>query len=142
MNKIIALLLVCSLSIPVMSQSTQDTSQGTQPSDPNDKTFPKVEQYAEYSGGWKEWEKFIDKNLKYPYVAEKNEIQGVVVIQFVVNRDGSVSDVIAISGPAELRAEGVRIIQKSSGKWIPAKAGGLPVRSNKKQPLVFKLQRN
>jgi protein TonB len=70
-----------------------------------------------------------------------NEILGTVVVQFIVDKEGNVSDVSAISGPSEggLRDEAVRVIKKS-GKWTPAVQNGRQVKSYKKQPIVFKLE--
>lgn len=101
--------------------------------------FLKVEIDASYPGGKQAWERFLNKNLRYPPYAQDNEIQGPVVVQFVVDREGNVSQVQAISGPAELRAEAERVIKKS-GKWEPAIQNARKVPSYKKQPIVFSLQ--
>jgi TonB family protein len=139
MIKTIALLLVYLLPIAVMCQSNHDSSQKKQSSEVDDRIFTKLEQEASFLGGQEAWENFMEKNFKYPFDAERNEIQGTVIIQFVVNKDGSVSDVEGISGPEDLYKEAVRIIKKSSGKWIPGKQNNYVVRSYKKQPIVFKL---
>ena len=62
----------------------------------------------------------------------------MVVLQFIVNKDGSLSDVEAISGPPELRKAAVDAIKKSP-RWIPGEQSGKVVRSYKKQPIVFRL---
>ena len=105
-----------------------------------DKTFTKVEIESEYPGGQAAWLRFLNKNLanNYPQDAIDNGIQGQVVIQFIVDKEGNVSNVEAVSGPAELRDAGVKVIRKS-GKWIPAVQNGRQVKSYKKQPIVFKL---
>ncbi len=100
--------------------------------------FTKVEIESEFPGGRPAWERFLNKNLSYPSDAADNEIQGTVVVQFVVDLQGNVSNVEAISGPEELRAEAIRVIKKS-GKWTPAIQNGNPVKSYKRQPLVFRL---
>ncbi len=104
-----------------------------------DKTFTKVEIESEYPGGTAAWQRYLNKTLRYPQEAIDNEIQGTVVIQFIVDREGVVSDVEAISGPNELRDEAVRVIKKS-GKWEPAVQNGRKVKSYKKQPIVFRLE--
>jgi len=106
-----------------------------------DKTFTKVEIESEYPGGPAAWLRYLNKNFHYPEPAMANEIQGVVMVQFIVDKEGNVSDVQAISGPAEggLREEAVRVIRKS-GRWIPAIQNGRQVKSYKKQPVVFKLE--
>jgi len=106
-----------------------------------DKTFTKVEIESEYPGGAAAWLRYLTKNFRYPDEAISNEIQGVVIVQFIVDKDGNVSDVQAISGPEQggLRREAVRVIRQS-GKWIPAIQNGRQVKSYKKQPVVFKLE--
>ena len=99
----------------------------------------KVEVQADFPGGVNGWKAYLTKNLKYPDEAVNNEVQGEVIVQFVVNTDGSLSDVHAISGPNRLRAESVRVV-KESGYWIPAKDQGVTVASIKKQPIDYKLE--
>ena len=95
-----------------------------------------VEIEAEYPGGAAAWQRFLNRNLRYPEEAIENEISGTVVVQFVVDKDGIVSNVEAVSGPEELCAEAVRVIKKS-GRWTPAVQGGRQVRSLKKQPFII-----
>jgi protein TonB len=106
-----------------------------------DKTFTKVEIESEFPGGSAAWLRYLNKNLRYPDDAVNNEIQGTVVVQFIVDKEGNVSDVQPISGPENggLRDEAVRVI-KRSGKWTPAVQNGRQVKSYKKQPIVFKLE--
>ncbi|HWK02067.1 MAG TPA: energy transducer TonB [Puia sp.] len=106
-----------------------------------DKTFTKVEIESEYPGGTAAWQRYLNKNFRYPDEAVNNEVQGTIVVQFIVDKEGNVSDVQAISGPTEggLRDEAVRVIKKS-GKWTPAVQNGRQVKSYKKQPIVFKLE--
>jgi len=104
-----------------------------------DKTFTKVEIESDYPGGQGAWIRYLTKTLVYPQDAQDNEIQGTVVVQFIVDKEGNVSDVEAISGPNELRAEAVRVIKKS-GKWTAAVQNGRQVKSYKKQPITFRLE--
>ncbi|HVY74298.1 MAG TPA: TonB family protein [Puia sp.] len=104
-----------------------------------DKTFTKVEIESTYPGGMAAWQRYLQKNLRYPDEAAANEIQGAVVVQFIVDKEGNVSDVEAISGPNELRDEAVRVIKKS-GSWTAAIQNGRKVKSYKKQPIVFRLE--
>ncbi|MBY0534330.1 MAG: TonB family protein [Chitinophagaceae bacterium] len=104
-----------------------------------DKTFTKVEIESDYPGGTSAWARYLNKSLRYPQEAIDNEIQGTVVVQFIVDKEGNVSDVEAVSGPNELRDEAVRVIKKS-GKWTPAIQNGRQVKSYKKQPIVFRLE--
>lgn len=104
-----------------------------------DKTFTKVEIESSYPGGAAAWQRYLNKSLRYPQEAQDNEIQGAVVIQFIVDKEGNVSDVEAVSGPKELHEEAIRVIKKS-GKWTPAVQNGRQVKSYKKQPIVFRLE--
>ncbi len=104
-----------------------------------DKTFTKVEIESEYPGGPAAWLRYLGKSLKYPQEAIDNEVQGTIVVQFIVDKEGNVSDVEAVSGAQELRDEAIRVIKKS-GKWTPAVQNGRQVKSYKKQPIVFKLE--
>jgi periplasmic protein TonB len=107
----------------------------------DDGDFKRVEIESEYPGGMPAWQRYLNSNLRFSQEAIDNEIQGAVVVQFIVDIDGTVSDVEAISGPEELRAEAVRVIKKS-GRWTPAIQNGRKVKSYKKQPIVFRLQEN
>ncbi|HEV2353547.1 MAG TPA: TonB family protein [Puia sp.] len=106
-----------------------------------DAPFMKVEVEAEFPGGIQAWIRFLEKNLHVPDEATNNGIQGTVIVQFIVDRDGNVSDVQAISGPQEggLREEAVRVIKKS-GKWIPALQNGQHVKAYRLQPVTFKVE--
>ena len=103
-----------------------------------DKIFTKVEIEPEYPGGQSRWVSYLNKNLKYPKAAISKEIQGTVVVQFVIDKDGKVSDVKALDGPLELREESVRII-KQSGQWLSGVQNGKKVKMYKKQPIIYKL---
>jgi protein TonB len=106
-----------------------------------DQTFTKVEIESDYPGGQGAWMRYLNKTFRYPDQAVEQEIQGTVVVQFIVDKEGNVSDVEAISGPKEggLREEAIRVIKKS-GKWTPAIQNGRQVKSYKKQPITFRLQ--
>jgi len=99
------------------------------------RTFTKVEIESGYPGGPIAWQRFLNRNFRYPDV----EVQGTVLVQFIVDKDGNVSDVEALSGPEELRPEALRVIKKS-GKWTPAIQNGRQVKSFKKQPILFRLE--
>ena len=107
----------------------------------NGPVFTKVEIEADYPGGQKGWYDYLVKNLKYPDAAVHNEVQGEVMVEFIVKKNGLVSDINAVSGPEPLRAESIRII-KESGKWIPAKNNGMAVDSYRRQPINYKLETN
>ncbi len=103
--------------------------------------FIVVETMPEFPGGQAELFKYLSENVKYPVIAQENGIQGRVVCQFVVNKDGSIVDVEVVrsGGDASLDKEAVRVI-KSMPKWKPGKQRGKPVRVKYTVPVNFKLQ--
>jgi periplasmic protein TonB len=105
-----------------------------------DKVFTKVEIESQFPGGSAAWLHYLIKNLRYPDDALNSNIQGSVLVQFIVDKLGNVSNVEVISGPDQggLREEAVRVIKKS-GQWTPAIQNGAKVKSYKRQPIVFML---
>jgi len=123
-----------------------DTVRFVEPTDPvippEKKVFIKVEEDPEYPGGLSALMKFVGENLKYPYVAQVNNIQGKVILKFVVNPDGSVDRIEVIrSIDPSLDNEAVRVV-KSLPKFKPGKQGGVPVSVWFMLPVVFKLENN
>lgn len=94
---------------------------------------------AEYKGGAAAWLQFLSANCKYPEEAVNGEVSGSVRVKFVVEKDGTVSHVEAMSGPEVLQKEAIRVI-RASGQWEPSTLNGRKVRSYKIQPIVFKLE--
>ncbi len=103
--------------------------------------FMVVETMPEFPGGPQELFKFLSQNVKYPVIAQENGIQGRVICQFVVNKDGSIVDVEVVrsGGDASLDKEAVRVI-KSMPKWKPGKQRGKAVRVKYTVPVNFRLQ--
>ena len=102
--------------------------------------FMVVEEMPEFPGGMAECLKFLGKNIKYPTIAQENGTQGRVIIQFVVERDGSISDVHVARGvDPYLDKEAVRVV-KSMPKWLPGKQNGKAVRVKFTVPVMFRLQ--
>jgi hypothetical protein len=104
-----------------------------------DETYTKVQEESSFPGGSDSWMRYLNKNFRYPQQAQEQEIQGPTVVQFIVEKDGSLTDIHPISGADILSKESVRIIT-GSGKWIPAKQDGKVVRSYKRQPITYKLE--
>jgi periplasmic protein TonB len=101
--------------------------------------FVPVEIEAQYPGGTSSWTRFLIKTLSnYPAEAIEKGIQGTVVVKFIVDREGNISEVEAASGPEELRETAIKAIKKS-GKWIPAQQNGRFVKSYKMQPITFRM---
>ena len=103
--------------------------------------FVVVESMPEFPGGQQALFKYLAENVKYPVIAQENGIQGRVICQFVVNKDGSIVDVVAVrsSGEPSLDKEAIRVIQ-SMPKWKPGKQRGKPVRVKYTVPVNFRLQ--
>lgn len=103
--------------------------------------FVVVEKMPEFPGGQAALFKYLSENVKYPVIAQENGIQGRVICQFVVNKDGSIVDVEVVrsGGDASLDKEAVRVI-KSMPKWHPGQQRGKPVRVKYTVPVNFKLQ--
>lgn len=102
--------------------------------------FTVVEQMPEFPGGAAEMTRFIQKNIKYPMMARESDIQGRVYINFVVEPDGSVSNVTVMRGiGGGCDEEAVRIVNMMP-KWNPGKQRGVAVRCSFTVPIVFRLQ--
>lgn len=102
--------------------------------------FQVVEEMPEFPGGMAECLKFLAKNIKYPTIAQENGVQGRVIVQFVVNKDGSIVDpVVMRSVDPYLDKEALRVIQMMP-KWKPGKQRGKEVRVKYTVPVTFKLQ--
>jgi protein TonB len=103
--------------------------------------FVVVESMPEFPGGQQEMMKYIAENIKYPVIAQENGIQGRVICQFVIEKNGSVTDiqVVRSSGDASLDKEAERVI-KTMPKWKPGKQRGKPVRVKYTIPVAFRLQ--
>lgn len=104
------------------------------------KVFTSVEQMPQFPGGENELLKWISNHIKYPTIAMENNVQGKVVIQFVVTRDGSIGEVkVARGKDPDLDKEAVRVV-KTLPKFIPGKMNGQAVNVWYTLPINFKLQ--
>jgi len=103
--------------------------------------FVVVKDMPGFGGGdSNKFREYISKNLRYPDIAAENGIQGRVFVQFVVEPDGSVSNVKVVRGvDPSLDREAVRVVE-SSPKWKPGKQRGKPVRVSFTFPIIFVLQ--
>ena len=104
-----------------------------------DEIFEIVEEGAEPTGGYAAFYKFVKKNIKYPNQAKRMGVEGKVYVQFVVDKDGTITEVKSIRGiGAGCDEEAVRILQKSP-KWKPGKQRGRAVKQRIVLPINFKL---
>jgi len=100
-----------------------------------------AEERAEFEGGLQEFYKYLGKHIKYPRKAQRLGIEGRVYLQFIVEKDGSLTDIQVVKGiGAGCDEEAVRVLQNSP-KWKPAKQRGKKVRFKMTQPISFKLNR-
>lgn len=133
-------------------QDAEDQSENTEIQDVTDfgdydgedtgeaEIFVVVEDMPQFPGG--SVQRWISKNVKYPILAQENGIQGKVFIQFVIEKDGSITDVKVMRGvDASLDKEAIRVV-KSMPKWKPGKQRGKPVRVSYTLPINFQLSNN
>jgi protein TonB len=107
--------------------------------DPN-KIFTAVEQEPTPAGGMPAFYKYLQNNMRYPAVAKENNVQGKVFMQFVVEKDGSLTDVKVIRGIGSgCDQEAIRVLQNAP-KWRPGIQNGRPVRVQYNVPISFTLQ--
>ncbi len=101
--------------------------------------FVAVEQQAEFPGGLPALMKWLGNNIRYPEAAQQNDIQGRVIVKFVVEKDGSIGAADIVKGvDKDLDREAIRVVKKMP-KWQPGKNNGVAVRSYFTLPVVFKL---
>jgi protein TonB len=125
---------------PVESKSVAEVVAPKVVEEDYDKVFTKVENPAEFPGGQGEWTRYLQKNLRYPDDAIDNGTQGVVRVQFIVDREGNISEVQALNDPGDgLAEEAVRIIKKGP-KWKPAEQNGRKVICRHIQAITFRLE--
>ncbi len=110
------------------------------PKEEETKVFDVVEQMPSFPGGPSALFEYLSKNIKYPVVAEENGVQGRVIVTFVVEKDGSITDVRVVkSVDPSLDKEAQRVV-KSMPRWIPGKQNGSAVRVKYTVPVTFRLQ--
>jgi protein TonB len=124
----IVCLMTASAQKTVVSQSKQNV-------------YDAVEQMPEFPGGMPAMIEFLQTNLKYPKDAIKQQVGGRVMVMFVVETDGTLSNVrVAKKVFPSLDSEAVRVV-KTMPKWKPGKEKGRPVRVNFTLPVVFSLKK-
>ena len=131
MNKYI-FSLICfffMMALPMNAQSESST-----------KVYYEVDEMPSFPGGLNGLMTFLAQNMVYPVTAQENGVQGRVTVSFVVETDGSITDVeVARSVDPFLDREAMRIV-KAMPKWTPGKKDGKPVRVKYTVPVVFRLQ--
>ena len=124
----------------VKNQEGETVGVGTQAKVDENGIHMVCEEMPEFPGGMRECMNFLGKNVKYPATAQEKGIQGRVIVQFVVNRDGSIVEPKVVRGvDPELDAEALRLISIMP-KWKPGKQKGEAVRVKYTIPVMFRLQ--
>ncbi|MCF0203286.1 MAG: energy transducer TonB, partial [Bacteroidaceae bacterium] len=101
------------------------------------KVYDVVEQQPKFNGNINQW---LAQNLKYPPVAAENGIEGRVIVQFVVGKDGGITNATVVRGvDSSLDKEALRVVN-SMPKWVPGKQNGQSVNCKFTLPVVFRLQ--
>lgn len=110
-----------------------------QPEDSN-MVYTVAEQPPEFPGGTDSMMKYIFRNLEYPPEAKEAGIQGRVVIRFVVNKDGTLSDIYVVKSPHKSLETAAINVVKGMPKWKPGKQNGKTVRVQYMLPITFRLE--
>lgn len=126
--------------VAIRNDIAVNTNESEEKKEVANKVFEVVEQMPSFPGGNEALMKFLRENVKYPVVAQENGVQGRVVVSFVVERDGSITDVKVVrSVDPSLDKEAARVV-KSMPRWIPGKQNGATVRVKYNVPVSFRLQ--
>jgi TonB family protein len=121
-----------------------DSSEGTSNptsggSDTSNVVYEVVEIQPSPAGGMAGWNKYLSENLRYPPNAQRKGIEGTVIVAFVVNTDGTTTDIEILRSVGGGCDEEVIRIVKGSPKWTPGMQRGTPVRTRMRLPLRFML---
>ena len=130
---VIALLAV--IATQAQAPALQDSATGKSAVD---SALTRVEYESSFPGGEAGWRRFLQTTLVYPVKAERKKIEGTVVTRFIVEKDGRLSNIEAMSGPELLKDAAIKVLQQSPS-WKPAFQHGKKVRSYKIQPITFRL---
>lgn len=132
-------------TVEIAEESTEEAIEFTpmevqEEEEDEEEIFQVVEKVAGFPGGQAKLMEFLRKELVYPQIAIDNNVQGRVIVQFVVNKDGSIQDVKVARGVDPfLDEEAIRVVKKMP-KWIPAEQRGKTVRSRFQLPVMFKFK--
>jgi TonB family protein len=143
--KLYSLFLLCFFFVSTISaQTASDVDTGKVADNtneyPDDVIYVVVEHMPEFPDGQQALLKFLGEQVKYPKDAEEQGIEGRTICQFVIEKDGSISDVVAVrtSGNTSLDKEAIRVLQ-SMPNWKPGLQRGKPIRVKYTIPIFFRL---
>lgn len=121
-------------------KAKEEIAQPEPPKEEENKVFDVVEEQPSFPGGQGALMQWLRDNIKYPVIAAENGIEGRVIVQFVVSKTGSISDVRVARGvDPSLDKEAVRVVSNMP-KWTPGKQNGTTVNVRYTLPVTFKLQ--
>lgn len=142
MKKIImmSLLTMCLATANAQNVTVQNCGDGSQPTVEKGNVYTTVEKMPEFPGGVTALMDYINNNLRYPSDAEEAEMQGRVIVEYVVNKDGSISDAKVTKRVfPSLDEEALRVVKRMP-RWRPGEQKGEKVRVKFTLPISFKLQ--
>ncbi|MBQ1973884.1 MAG: energy transducer TonB [Paraprevotella sp.] len=105
-----------------------------------DRIFEVVEDNPEFPGGMEACLRWLGENIKYPSICQEQGVQGRVMVQFVVNKDGSIVDVKTVRSPDPYLTKEAERVVKLMPRWRPGRQGGKPVRVKFVLPVMFRLR--
>ena len=125
---------------PAIDEANTEEQVTEEPVPQSKKVYESVEQMPEFPGGMEGLMRYLQQNVQYPPIAVQNNVQGRVVVQFIIDETGQVGDVEVVrSVSEEVDAEAVRVI-KSMPKFEPGRQNGEPVAVWYTLPIAFKMQ--
>ena len=137
-SKMIFRVLIFFLSV-VSYNNVKGQNDSLLPPPPKDVSFYVIDEKPEFPGGVEAMMKYLAINSRYPEIAKEKGISGKVLMQFIINEDGTVSDVKVIRGISpSIDKEAIRVI-KSMPKWKPGYQDGKPVKVSFQVPIGFTL---
>ena len=121
-------------------KAKEEIAQPEPPKEVENKVFDVVEEQPSFPGGQGALMQWLSDNIKYPVIAAENGVQGRVIVQFVVSKTGSISDVKVVRGvDPSLDREAVRVVSQMP-KWTPGRQNGTTVNVRYTLPVTFRLQ--
>jgi protein TonB len=141
--KVVLIALSTLLFLTCHAQENSDSTKAANatPNDFGDQVFQNVEEPAMPVGGYEEFYRYIGMNLQYPKEARQSNVTGKVIVEFVVEKDGSISrkNIKILKSPHDsLSKEAIRLLREAP-KWNPGKEKGVTVRTKKVLPITFNL---
>lgn len=134
-----AALLIASNISCISSEKQEEISEKQESRAAEGEVFQVVEEMPEFPGGMAECMKWLNQNIKYPADAKEKGVQGRVIVQFVVEKDGTIVNAKVVRGvDPDLDAEALRVVNQSP-KWKPGKQKGEAVRVKYTLPIMFRL---